>query len=111
MYSRRITIDEVIPWGKTFHEYQQYFSLQDTDLNKTIACFGDGASSFNSELTQLGKKLSRLTPFIILALLILKKDFMKRWNNSNYRSILRNLMWIQLYRKLFHQGRQLQKCF
>ena len=75
MYSRRITIDEVIPWGKTFHEYQQYFSLQDTDLNKTIACFGDGASSFNSELTQLGKKIISFDPIYNFSAFDLEKRF------------------------------------
>lgn len=62
MYGSKLTIDKVIPWGKTLHEHQQFFNLQDADLDKNIACFGDGASSMNAELTRVGRRIVSFDP-------------------------------------------------
>jgi len=62
MYGNNLIIDDVIPWGKTFQEHQLFFNLNEADLDKNIACFGDGASSINAELTQLGKKVTSFDP-------------------------------------------------
>ena len=75
MYTQKLSVNEVIPWGKTFHEYQQFFSLQDNDLDQTIACFGDGASSFNAELTQLDKKVVSFDPIYQYGAIELEKRF------------------------------------
>ncbi len=62
MYGNKLIIDDVIPWGKTLQEHRLFFNLEEADLDKNIACFGDGASSINAELTQLGKKVTSFDP-------------------------------------------------
>jgi glutaredoxin len=76
MYTHKLSVDEVIPWGKTFDEYKHFFNLHDTDLDKTIACFGDGASSFNSELTQQEKKVISFDPIYQFNAIELEKRFL-----------------------------------
>jgi hypothetical protein len=62
MYGSKLIIDDVIPWGKTLQEHRLFFNLKESDLDKNIACFGDGASSMNAELTQLGKRITSFDP-------------------------------------------------
>lgn len=42
---------EIVPWGRTFTEYQLMFGLTDTDLSKRILGVGDGPASFNAQMT------------------------------------------------------------
>lgn len=52
----KFELDKVVPWGRNLKEYREMFNLSDNDLNKNIISFGDGPASFNSELSQIGKK-------------------------------------------------------
>lgn len=47
-------LKNVVPWGRNFSEYVNMFNLNDDDLSKKIAGFGDGPASFNYEATQKG---------------------------------------------------------
>lgn len=47
-------LSDVVPWGRTFSEYQAMFSLSESDLRKKILGCGDGPAAFNSEATQRG---------------------------------------------------------
>lgn len=47
-------LKNVVPWGRSFAEYQQMFCLSETDLDKSILGCGDGPASFNAELTARG---------------------------------------------------------
>ncbi len=47
-------LTSVVPWGRSFSEYQAMFSLNESDLTKTILGCGDGPASFNAELTKAG---------------------------------------------------------
>jgi hypothetical protein len=49
-----IKLNEVIPWGRSFEEYQRMFALTDDDLAGRILGCGDGPASFNAEATALG---------------------------------------------------------
>lgn len=42
----------VVPWGRSFDEYQQMFGLSGDDLKKRILGCGDGPASFNAEATE-----------------------------------------------------------
>lgn len=53
-------LKNVVPWGRNLEEYTKIFKLTDSDLNRSIISFGDGPASFNSEMTQLGKKVVSL---------------------------------------------------
>ncbi|MCM8525905.1 MAG: hypothetical protein NE327_05270 [Lentisphaeraceae bacterium] len=46
------SLDNVIPWGRSFSEYRKMFSLEDSDLAKKILGCGDGPASFNAELSE-----------------------------------------------------------
>lgn len=55
-------LNSVVPWGRTFAEYQRMFLLNDTDLTGKIAGFGDGPASFNFEATQKGCSVTSFDP-------------------------------------------------
>lgn len=48
------TLDEVVPWGRSFDEYQRMFALTQGDLHRSILGCGDGPASFNAEATRHG---------------------------------------------------------
>src|SRR6185369_3711946 len=48
------TLDQVVPWGRSFDEYRRMFALTDEDLNRRIIGCGDGPASFNAEATRRG---------------------------------------------------------
>lgn len=45
---------DVIPWGRTYNEYVEMFSLKDDNRGNRILGCGDGPASFNSELNKMG---------------------------------------------------------
>ena len=45
------TLDQIVPWGRSFDEYRRMFALTDADLGATILCCADGPASFNAEAT------------------------------------------------------------
>lgn len=56
------TLDQVVPWGRSFDEYVSMFSLTENDLSKNILGCGDGPASFNTELTQRGGSVISIDP-------------------------------------------------
>lgn len=48
------TLDQVVPWGRSYDEYVAMFALTGEDLRKRILGCGDGPASFNAELTRRG---------------------------------------------------------
>ncbi len=55
-------LSEVVPWGRSFKEYREMFSLSDRDLEKTILGCGDGPACFNAELTAIGGSIVSVDP-------------------------------------------------
>ena len=55
-------LNNVVPWGRSFQEYREIFSLTNSDLEKTILGCGDGPASFNVELTEQGGKVVSIDP-------------------------------------------------
>lgn len=47
-------LETVVPWGRNLNEYRWMFQLDDKDMSKQIAGFGDGPASFNYEASQKG---------------------------------------------------------
>jgi hypothetical protein len=47
-----LDLANVVPWGRSFDEYQKMFRLSDDDLDKRILGCGDGPASFNAEATE-----------------------------------------------------------
>jgi SAM-dependent methyltransferase len=46
------TLNQVVPWGRSFDEYVAMFALTDAELNSRILGCGDGPASFNAVLTK-----------------------------------------------------------
>jgi hypothetical protein len=56
------TLDRVVPWGRSFDEYQRMFALTEADLQSTILCCADGPASFNAEATKRGARVVSCDP-------------------------------------------------
>ena len=52
----------MVPWGRSFEEYQAMFGLSEDDLKKRILGCGDGPASFNAEATKRGGKVTSCDP-------------------------------------------------
>ncbi|SDF46184.1 hypothetical protein SAMN04488589_0594 [Methanolobus vulcani] len=52
----------VVPWGRSFKEYVDMFSLTDEDLNRSILGCSDGPASFNYEMNRKGKSVVSVDP-------------------------------------------------
>ena len=56
------TLDEVVPWGRSFDEYHRMFALSDDDLTRTVLGCGDGPANFNAEATSRGATVISCDP-------------------------------------------------
>lgn len=54
--------ETVVPWGRSFEEYQRMFALTEKDLNLKIIGCGDGPASFNAHLAQQGRAIISCDP-------------------------------------------------
>lgn len=55
-------LNSIVPWGRTFTEYQQMFNLSADDITKRIISIGDGPASFNAEMYTMGKQVTSVDP-------------------------------------------------
>lgn len=67
-------LNNVVPWGRNMAEYRQMFQLNDDDMTKKIASFGDGPASFNFEASQAGYAVTSFD----LIYQFLKSDLQRR---------------------------------
>ena len=56
------SLDQVVPWGRSFVEYQQLFALTPADLERRILGCGDGPAAFNAEATRRGSRVVSCDP-------------------------------------------------
>ena len=56
------TLDQVVPWGRSFDEYRRMFGLSEADLACTIVGCGDGPASFNAEARRRGARVVSCDP-------------------------------------------------
>jgi len=56
------TLEEVVPWGRSFDEYCRMFALRDDDLTMRILGCGDGPAGFNAEATRRGTQVVSCDP-------------------------------------------------
>ena len=57
-----ITLDQVVPWGRSLDEYRRMFDMSERDLAANILGCGDGPASFNAEMTALGRSVVSCDP-------------------------------------------------
>lgn len=56
------TLDQIVPWGRSYHEYAAMFSLSENDILRRILGVGDGPASFNAEATRRGTSVVSCDP-------------------------------------------------
>jgi hypothetical protein len=56
----------VVPWGRSFEEYQRMFALTENDLNHRIIGCADGPASFNAHLSKHGRRVVSCDPLYLL---------------------------------------------
>lgn len=56
------TLDQVVPWGRSFAEYQHLFALTPADLEQRMLGCGDGPAAFNAEATRRGCRVVSCDP-------------------------------------------------
>jgi hypothetical protein len=77
------TLDEVVLWGRSFHEYVAMFALTSSDLKQRILGCGDGPASFNSILTKRGGNVVSVDPIYRFS-----KDAIKSRIDASYMEVL-----------------------
>lgn len=55
-------LNSVVPWGRNMEEYKRMFRLDEKDMSKKIAGFGDGPACFNCEATIKGSRVVSFDP-------------------------------------------------
>jgi hypothetical protein len=56
------TLDQVVPWGRSFDEYCRMFAVSGGDLQGNILGCADGPASFNAEATLRGARVISSDP-------------------------------------------------
>jgi hypothetical protein len=56
------SLDQVVPWGRSFEEYRRMFALDESDLATTVLGCADGPASFNADATRLGTDVVSCDP-------------------------------------------------
>jgi hypothetical protein len=56
------TLNQVVPWGRSFEEYLRMFALSDADRQLRILGCADGPASFNAEATRRGSVVISVDP-------------------------------------------------
>ena len=57
-----VTLDQIVPWGRSMSEYVRMFDLTPTDLAARILDCAGGPSSFNAEMTRSGRSVVSCDP-------------------------------------------------
>lgn len=56
------SLDQVVPWGRSFQEYVRMFALTEADGQGSILGCGDGPAAFNAEATNHGFQVVSCDP-------------------------------------------------
>jgi hypothetical protein len=56
------TLNQVVPWGRSFEEYRGMFAVSDADLRGRVLGCADGPASFNAEATRRGTSVISADP-------------------------------------------------
>jgi hypothetical protein len=87
------TLDEVVPWGRSFDEYRRMFAFGDEELRLKILDCGGGPASFNAEASRRGS-------------VVVSCDPIYRWETDDIRQRI-----AATYEKILEQTRQNQHEF
>ncbi|MEZ4710963.1 MAG: hypothetical protein R3A44_27440 [Caldilineaceae bacterium] len=76
-----VTLNQVVPWGRTLDEYRHLFDLTDADLQKRIVGVADGPASFNAEMHALGRRVISVDPLYAFAAEDIAERVHETWRN------------------------------
>jgi hypothetical protein len=82
-----MTLDSIIPWGRSFEEYVAMFNLSQTDLSHPILGCGDGPASFNQTMTKKGHHVTSCDPLYTFS-----KDEIQQRINDVFEEVLAQLL-------------------
>ena len=54
------SLDQVVPWGRSYEEYRAMFALSEIDLTGMILGCGDGPAAFNAVAAKTGQRVMSL---------------------------------------------------
>lgn len=57
-----VTLDRIVPFGRSLAEYRLMFALSEADLQRSVLSVADGPASFNAEATALGASIRSIDP-------------------------------------------------
>nr|EES53254.1 MAG: conserved hypothetical protein [Leptospirillum ferrodiazotrophum] len=77
------SLNEVVPWGRSFEEYVLMFSLSREDLAQDILGCADGPASFNTRLTKRGGRIVSVDPIYQFS-----RDEIERRIQETYGTVL-----------------------
>ncbi len=60
--SQGLQLNQIVPWGRSLHEYQGMFNLSTTDLQRRILDCAGGPASFTAEMHQQGGQVIACDP-------------------------------------------------
>lgn len=58
-------LEKIVPFGRSFAEYEKMFMLSPDDLAKRIVGIGDGPASFNAEMYARGRHVVSIDPIYV----------------------------------------------
>jgi hypothetical protein len=61
------TLNDIVPWGRSYEEYVRMFALEESDLRLRIVGCADGPASFNAEATRRGAEVVSCDPLYAFA--------------------------------------------
>lgn len=56
------SLSHVVPWGRSFDEYERMFAMTRADLDRRVLGCADGPASFNAEATRRGHRVVSCDP-------------------------------------------------
>jgi len=62
---KRVQLQDVVPWGRSFDEYRRMFALSGEDLSHPILGCGDGPASFNATGAARGARIVSCDPLYV----------------------------------------------
>jgi hypothetical protein len=82
-----INLQQIVPWGRSLHEYIRMFDLTECDLSSRILDCGGGPASFNAEMHGRGRNVVSCDPIYQFS-----REQISRRIDATYQTVLAKTM-------------------